>query len=54
VRNELVFDPASSQLLAEREVLVSPRQAELPLPAGTVISDTVYLQRAVTDTPAEP
>jgi hypothetical protein len=38
----------------EREVLVSPRQAELPVPAGTVIGDTVYPQRAVTDTRTEP
>ena len=54
VRHELVIDPDTSELLAERDVLVSPKQAELPLPAGTVIGDTVYLKRAVTDTLQAP
>jgi len=54
VRKELIFDPATSELLAEREILVDPRAAELNLPAGTVIGDSTYLQRAVTDQPTTP
>jgi hypothetical protein len=30
-------------------VLVDPAAAELDVPRGTVMGDTVYLQRAVTD-----
>jgi hypothetical protein len=49
VRNELIFDPDTSELLAERSVLLDPKAAEIPLPAGTVIGDSVYLERAVAD-----
>ncbi len=50
VRRELVFDARTSELLAEREVLVDPGAVPaLDLPAGTAIGESVYLQRGVTD-----
>ena len=49
MRNELIFDPATSEMLAERTVLVDPAAAQLPLPKGTVIGDSAYLERAVVD-----
>lgn len=49
VRAELIFDPRTSQMLAERRVVLDPRVAQLNVPAGTVIEDTTYLQRAVTE-----
>jgi hypothetical protein len=49
VRNELIFDPATSEMLAERSVLLDPAAAEIPLPKGTVIGDSAYLERAVVD-----
>jgi hypothetical protein len=48
-RNELIFDPATSEMLAERTVLLDPSAAQLPLPKGTVIGDSAYLERAVVD-----
>lgn len=50
VRHELVLDAETSELLAERETLLAPRAAEVKLPAGTLITDTSYLERAVTRT----
>jgi len=47
VRHELVLDPGSSELLAERETLLDPRAAGVTLPAGTLITDTSYLDRRV-------
>ena len=49
-RSELIFDPATGDMLAEQTVVTDPRRARLPLAAGTVIGDTVYLRRAVTET----
>jgi hypothetical protein len=49
MRNELIFDPATSEMLAERTVLLDPAAAEIPLPKGTVIGDSAYLERAVVD-----
>jgi len=49
LRNELIFDPATSEMLAERTVLLDPSAAEIPLPKGTVIGDSAYLERAVVD-----
>ncbi len=49
-RRELVFDPRTSELLAEREVLIDPAAAQIDAPAGTVTGEAVYLGRAVTDT----
>lgn len=47
-RSELIFDPATSEMLAERTVLTRP-SAGYGLAAGTVIADTAYLERAVVD-----
>jgi hypothetical protein len=49
MRNELIFDPATSEMLAERTVLLDPAAAQIPLPKGTVIGDSAYLERAVVD-----
>jgi hypothetical protein len=54
VRHELIFDPTTSEMLAERDVLLDPKAAELNLPAGTIIADSIFLQRAVTDQPTTP
>lgn len=53
-RHELIFDPDTSELLAERDVLVDPQRAGIDAPAGTVTEDVVYLQRAVTDDLSAP
>jgi hypothetical protein len=47
-RSELIFDPATSEMLAERTVLTRPRP-EYGFAAGTVITDTAYLERGVVD-----
>lgn len=49
IRNELIFDPETSELLAERRVLVDPTKSDLDAPAGTVVGDVAYLDRAVVD-----
>ena len=49
IRNELIFDPDTSELFAEQQVLVDPAKAEIDALTGTVIGDAVYLRRAVTD-----
>jgi hypothetical protein len=49
IRHELIFDPQTSEMLAEREVIVDEREAKMHLPAGAVIEDTAYLRRAVTN-----
>jgi hypothetical protein len=54
IRHELIFDPTTSEMLAERDVLLNPEAAGVDVPAGTVIGDSVYLQRAVTDQPTTP
>lgn len=46
VRHELIFDPATSALLGEREVAARPL-AELQVPAGTEIGSTTYLDSKV-------
>jgi hypothetical protein len=51
LRHELIFDLQTSEMLAEREVVVDEPKAHLHLPAGTVIEDTAYLRRAVTNEP---
>lgn len=53
-RRELVFDPDTSELLAERERLLAPAKAQIDLPAGTLTTDTSYLARAVTTTTEVP
>ncbi|MGI8623063.1 MAG: CU044_5270 family protein [Solirubrobacteraceae bacterium] len=53
-RRELLFDPDTSELLAERERLLDPAKAQIDLPAGTLITDTSYLARAATTTTEAP
>ncbi len=54
VRSELIFDPKSSMLLAERQTLVAP-VADLDFPVGTVIGATTYLSSGiVSSTTATP
>ena len=49
-RRELLFDPATSAMLAEREVIVGARPNQgFVAPVGTVIADAVYEQRGVVD-----
>jgi hypothetical protein len=50
VRRELLFDPDTSAMLAERVVMVKVPKAYVGLvPSGTVTSDAVYERRAVVD-----
>jgi hypothetical protein len=53
-RRELLFDPKTSDILAEREVMLTvPRGLKGLVPSGTVTTDAVYLRRAVVDRPGE-
>jgi hypothetical protein len=54
VEDELIFDPASSEMLAERTIVLSGGAKQFGLSAGTVLSSNTYLQRAVTETPTPP
>lgn len=51
-RNELVFDPDTSELLAERQVLLEPVDW-LDAEPGTVIGYAVYLNSGVVDSTSE-
>jgi hypothetical protein len=51
---ELIFDPVSSQVRAQRTVVLAAGTRRVGLPAGTVLSTTTYLQRAVTNTTQGP
>jgi hypothetical protein len=48
-RRELLFDPATATMLAEREVVVRRSVRGFDAPAGTVIADAVYERRGVVD-----
>jgi hypothetical protein len=49
-RRELLFDPDTSAMLAERVVAVdTPKGYGGTVPKGTVTADAVYEQRAVVD-----
>ncbi len=55
VEDELIFDPASSSMLEERTIAVTPATARrLGVRAGTVTSSTTYLERAATDNATAP
>jgi hypothetical protein len=51
ISHELIFDPATSALLAERQQVVGtdPSQVEPSVPVGTVLESTVYLSSGVVD-----
>lgn len=51
VRDELIFDPATSALLGERQVTTSPN---VGFAKGTPLEDVAFLNEAVTDTPTIP
>jgi hypothetical protein len=53
LRHELLFDPQTSEILNERQV-VTKRLGELTVPPGTAIEDVVYTRRAVTDAIVRP
>lgn len=46
IRSELIFDPATSKLLAERQMLVAPVDF-IPFPVGTVIGYAAYLDAGI-------
>ncbi len=48
----MIFDPKTATMLEERTI-ATPRNP-LRLPAGTTISSTTYIQRAITDKIAAP
>jgi hypothetical protein len=47
VRHELVFDPSSSLLLAQREIIVAALREASRYPVGTTIRSELYLTRVV-------
>jgi hypothetical protein len=53
LRQELLFDPETSEVLNERQVVVHPVQG-LKARVGTAIEDIVYTKRAVTDATVRP
>lgn len=53
VRQELIFDPATSALLGERESTVGPGPAGLEAPPGTVIGYAAYLESKIVDSVGE-
>jgi hypothetical protein len=46
-RNELIFDPNTSELIGIRQVLVDPGKLHLHAPAGSVIGDSSFVSRGV-------
>jgi hypothetical protein len=53
LRQELLFDPQTAEILNERQVVAHPVQGLRAAP-GTVIEDIVYTKRAVTDATTRP
>jgi hypothetical protein len=53
LRQELLFDPQTSEILNEREVVAHPVQG-IRAPVGTAVEDVVYTKRAVTDATTRP
>jgi hypothetical protein len=53
LRQELLFDPHTAEVLNERRVVVHPVQGLRAAP-GTAIEDIVYTRRAVTDATTRP
>lgn len=51
-RTDLLLDPRTAEMLAERETLIDPTASRVYgfLPKGTVVTSTVYLRRAAVDT----
>jgi hypothetical protein len=53
LRQELLFDPHTAEILNERQVVAHP-VGDLSAPVGTAIEDVVYTKRAVTDSTERP
>jgi hypothetical protein len=53
LRQELLFDPHTAEILNERQVVAHPAGG-LSAPVGTAIEDIVYTKRAVTNSAARP
>jgi hypothetical protein len=53
MRQELLFDPDTAEVLNERQVVVHPVRGLRAAP-GTAIEDVVYTKRAVTDATTRP
>ncbi len=53
VRHELIFDPETSALLAERTVITDPTQAHLQVPTGTVVGWAAYLASGIVDSTSQ-
>jgi hypothetical protein len=49
VQEQIIFDPATAEMLEERKVVLNPKLAGLATTPGTVIDDTTYLGWAITD-----
>jgi hypothetical protein len=49
IREELLFDPATSEVLQTQEIQVAPFRSPKtpPLPAGTVLNYTVFISRGI-------
>lgn len=54
IRHELIFDPADSALLGEREVVVGHWDKALQVPAGTVVGYATCLESGVVGSTATP
>ncbi len=54
IRHELIFDPADSALLGERQVVVGGWDKALQVPVGTVVGYASYLESRVVDSTAIP
>jgi hypothetical protein len=50
VQEQIIFDPTTSEMLAERKIILNPKLADLVAKPGTVINDTTYLGWAITNT----
>ncbi len=51
VLHELIFDPNTSTLLAERTEITDPSQAHVQVPAGTVVGWAAHLGSGIVDSP---
>lgn len=52
-RREFIFDPRTSRVLADAQVLAGKAADEYGVPAGTVFRETAYLQSGVVDSSRE-
>jgi hypothetical protein len=53
-RREFIFDPRTSKILAQAEVIAHPKRAEIPgVPADTVFRETAYLRSGIVDSTHE-